>query len=481
MPASTGPRRVTKALLVAQQFDDTLRRAGLDLISKLKATKRYSAVPSSQTVQLHLVILSSAPEREGYSERRSTTLAAWRDAGATVSLHTSLVPSPRLSLTVGPPTTLRATLLRTLDQGDVHLAFADASIAAAALVCGPKEEAMAEQVKSAFVETIATLVANHPATAHVAPPSLTLYLPQHPFLSDFDLDLPATQLRSVQIATSAAQQFSATFDEVVAAKRERRRSFNNAPAPTPAPVCLAIGTDSNRRHSFTPRAPSPTAAEGAVKPLLLRPAPGVGAASIAMRLSISTDDDHSSGKDLILRVSEAQTPVKEIPPASIITRPPPPSSPSTPTTAKPSLRPLQLPSTLLSRPQKSSDRAASSSSDRPTRPTSSSAPRLQLLIPTRPIAPATTPPLESSFSPESASSPEEENGPSTPPEGTKEPQTPAWDPKLYSPLVKVPPNRQTTLDESEMTPSPNTSAVKALLWLRKNRTDNALSGLSLEK
>lgn len=470
------------ALLVGHTYDADLRRAGLEIIQRAgKAARRGSSAVArgkaaatphatgarAPSVELHVLILSegAASAADDGSENSRCTFLSWltaspgkadsmrpamilalfRAAGATVHHHLLPVSSKRLSLTVSSSTAL-ASLSRALSSGSLGAALAN-GLASCAFVHSRFDEDALRAFMGAMAEYF---TAPSPDSSNVrtnALPSITLYLPKHPFLSDFDLDLPSAEVPAVRIVRSAAEHFAAASEAKSGAMGHQRRKS--------AEPLLATGTDANHRRSFTSPAPLAPSLDGSTaKPLLLRPAPGAGPQSLAMRLSIDTGVA-GEGRDVVLRVSEAQTPTK---------------GPSD------GLRPLLLrpPSSSSLRPRSTSPTrsiASSSGSLRSTRPpppATNSPPKLRLEIPASPP----TPLLVSSFSPDS-----DEPSPRTPPTSTVR-----FVPQNYSPICKLPrgaPNRsETTMSGGGKDGwSPVSREVQALLQLRVKKGERAAAGL----
>ncbi|KAL8287069.1 hypothetical protein RQP46_004075 [Phenoliferia psychrophenolica] len=341
------------ALLVALAYDADLRRAGSDLIKRTRtaATRRRSAIvrgsasalerdPSrigpatrrAATVELHVLILDSGKQgdEDEVITTRSTILAQFRAAGASVHLHVLPITSNRLSLTLAT-NTVRTTLARTLSSGQLGDALSR-GLASAAFVCTPSEDSAATESRTAFIEAMAS----HFAASSTSPASITLYLPKHDLgLHDFDLDLPTSDVRAVRILQSAGEQFEAKSAGTKEAKRRSAEPLSTSTTSPPRPTMGAMGL-----------VDSP-------KPLVLRPAPGSGPQSLSMRLSIDTGVADDGGHDVVLRVSETQTPVKDpsdgLRPLFLHPSPPKPTNTTPPPSPPPTLSSTRSPLVLLAR------------------------------------------------------------------------------------------------------------------------------------
>ncbi|KAM0754718.1 hypothetical protein T439DRAFT_377153 [Meredithblackwellia eburnea MCA 4105] len=482
-------------LLVAHTCDDDLRRAGLDIIKNIKnKSRRNSRVnptnPATQ-VQLHILLLKpdSAVNNDDEAKARSNILARLRSSGNSVHLHLVPVTSHRLSLSVSTSTAPSA-LRRALHSGQLKNIL-DSGIHGAAFVCAPRG---AEAQQAETFKTFTTLMGEYfsttktPAsvprpvstsTSSSQSPFVTLYLPRHPYLSDFDFDLPLEEQRAVSVVREAAAHFAQGSGS---GTRQQ-----DAIEQTRSMPLLSQSTDGNRRSSFAPPPfLPPVAREGdqsakQPRPLLLRPAPTAGAQSIAMRLSIpasssSEEEADRETQDLVLRVTEALTP-----PVSpneglkpLLLQPRPASVRSTSPSSRPSSIHSFPSSTMSARgtlptiPSSPTPSSSSSSSPR--------GPKLQLVIPPSPTMRPATP--SSAFSPDSETcSPANSNSPLTPSSSTTTAESPAaapFEPSKHSPICKLPPARllrSETTSSADGGFSPNTQNVRSLLWERVRRSE----------
>lgn len=249
---------------------------------------------------------------------------------------------------------------------------------------GQLSEGEQKEASRAFVEGMAIrLAASSSLAGNVGKrsvPSITMYLPHHPHQGDFDFDLPADDVRAVQLAHEAATQFASALTSYHASldptSLDDRRRTSEYPAPTPPSL-------NPRRHTYILPRPLRTPSRPPLRPLLLRPAPGSGPQSIIVRLPL-LNTSPTGAKDVVLRIVEAQTPL------------------ATPTDSTPHL--LPLPPTPPRPPQ----------------------PKLRLAIPSSspPSFPALLP--SSQFSPSTPS-----------PASALTPEESPFDSKRYSPLCKL--------------------------------------------
>lgn len=478
-----------RALLVGQSFDDNLRRAGQDMISRLKKkSKRASDLPGVMRgrttvtrgieVELHILILSRTSttsynnsldhESTTQANIRSAILAMFREAGARPFVHVTLTPlSPRFSISMSSSSTsdsLRENLLKALQNGTLGKAISvnGTGIEAAGLVLGAKDHDAGDQDQTrAFVQVFAQLFAS--PTSSIGSPAITLYLPKHPYLSDFDLDLPLDEVRALRVANAASFDFKVAFDKALALSPTRHTSLEQQQS-----------SQASKRNSYTfllptttsqNAMPMPSPSSASQKPLLLRPAPSAGPQNLTIRLSIDanpsvTEGGGGGGKDVVLRVTECQTPLEA--PTNITSGrswiPTPPLSPSAAIScSRPGLKPLSLvpgafsssgSSVTSSSLRSTSSRSTSSRSSSPSSSISSKrgGPQLHVFIP--PTSSSTSRPGPSSFfSPDTPSTPKKS-------EAEEEEDELEWDPRKVSPLEKVSliKNRKDTFEDGVLTP-----------------------------
>lgn len=350
-----------------------------------------------------------------------------------------------------------AAFLRALDTPALSKVLCDGINAAGfVFTCEDVEEGQDERLQP-FLKSIAR---SFESSKHKSPPSVTLYLPARPTRGDFDLDMDAGDVRAVQIAQNAADVLTTSASRsqgpsstlaLPSSLDTRRRSFE---LPHPFTTSAPTETD-NRRHSFLPQSSAPLASSSdsshSIRPLLLRPAPGPGAQSISMRLALNT-----KSQDVVLRVTEAQTPISPIRTAF---------SRRQPVEAAP-----PLPTASIAARSPSPPSAAVPIFSRTTRPPS---PKLHINIPTSP-QPTQTPKLVSSFSPDSDEG-EGDSGPTTPPVDS---------PYHPSPIEKIP-LHPSTKEAAEETPlsavGEGWSEVRGLLQSRVEKAEQLARRSSLRK
>ncbi|KAK4698737.1 hypothetical protein P7C70_g7534, partial [Phenoliferia sp. Uapishka_3] len=475
---SPSPETTPRALLVGHAYSPDLRRAGLDLIEKFKKNKKSAAAlkkggereldrfPSrigprgsrESVVELHVLILKEGDRDKDDDEvttSRSMILSQFRNAGASVQLHLLPITSHRLSLG-STSSTVRTALARSLESGTLGQAVSG-GLDGAAFVCLTSDNAQEGEAFKSFIEGMESVFSssstssgsssNPPAPVKTTPPFITIYLPKHAYLSDFDLDLPEVEIKAVQVLRSAAEQ----FENASSSHR------NSLPLPSPSggrghsrqkswegPL-LATSTDPYRRQTFMPSssniAPRPMGENvelgASTKPLLLRPAPGAGAATLAMRLSIDTSV--GGGHDIVMRVTEAQTPIKGPQEGlrPLLLHPPSSSGVSTrsrsPTPSlsasfgssegSSSLRSMNSLRSTLPPPGLPRARASFGAQERQ---------KLHVEIPSSVATPKSAPALQSSFSPDSTPS----QTPLTPAE--KEGLLAQFTPSKHSPICRIP-------------------------------------------
>ena len=368
--SSSGPTIV----LLANSFNADVRRAGLDLVQRAGAkNRRHSAQQPprpyklgeleriqvrSTIAQIHLLVCGASGSVSGEeAENRSIIMHKLREAGASVVLHHVPLGTNRLSISVSKPSP-KAALLRAL-QGESIAHVLEKGFSSAALVVSDGVEAKEELVKG-FMEEMAFRLARRSTATATSPPNLAIYLPQHAHLGEFDLDLPSEQVYAVRIANLAAER----FEESLGHPNPTRRRLPSSSPPSSTTTFV-------KSHA-------PTASLPHAKPLFLRPAPGPGAQSITMRLSLDTSD-------VVLRVAEAQTPIEK------------PTTPAFP------LRTNRAPRSPFLSSSSSSIRSESSSSTL-TPPSSPPRPTLKLAIPPPPPCATRSNTLTSTFSSPSPSS-----------------------------------------------------------------------------
>jgi len=303
-------------------------------------TRYPSRVGTRKAVsELHILLLArpEGTESDG-AEAVQGLLRAFTATGAQVFLHEVAQPQAKLSLasfTKGKVQMLGSTrgkLEGALEEG-TPLA-AQLGLDAGELWVGKGEDHKAPDLREVGLvfphDTDADITESSTGFMQVVASRLggktpvTVYLAPRPTSADFDTD--EEQPRSVRIAHAAADTLTKSLaliapsaestddDDVAVVGTSKRMSLdwtglNTANASAANRKSAASGSSGHaRRHSFIPHTngsyldPSP-----AVKPLLLRPAPGPGPQSVSLRLALP-----GMNQDVVLRVAEAVSPVDEV-------------------------------------------------------------------------------------------------------------------------------------------------------------------------
>ncbi|ORY74049.1 hypothetical protein BCR35DRAFT_306828 [Leucosporidium creatinivorum] len=453
-----------RALLAAFAWDADLRRAGIELIRRLSKPKgpRHRHTRSvdpprlgglerigatQPKVVLHILILAgkTATPDEDEAEARSILLRLFREEGASVQIHTLLHTSHRLSVAV-TTSTVRTSLRRAFEEGTTLHEAIKGGLDAAGFVFG-EEEAEGNEGSKGFLEELAVILKSASPDKRTTP-SITLYLQQRPTEGDFDFDL--SEVRAEKIAREAADVFTTSLDRSAptssslfppTTRNERPKSFE-LPRGLRLNVPSGPSDPNTRRHSFVPPSQSMLdSTSSSFRPLLLRPAPGPGAQSVSLRLAIH------DAQDVVLRVTEASTPLSPTRTIPACRRPLNSTAvaeePTATTSAPPSPTPTPstIPIPILSRGR--------------SRSPNSQLPRLTIPGSPAPKSPA----LPSSFSPDSS---EGSSSPDTPPVEPETASTP-FNRLLFSPICKLPSSAKPD-GEGEGQDSP-ASAVDSPRWM----------------
>jgi hypothetical protein len=424
-------------------------------------------------VALHILILAgkSATPDEDEVEARCILLRLFREEGASVQIHTVLHTSHRLSVAV-TTSTVRTSLRRAFEEGTTLNEAMKGGLDAAGFVFG-EEEAERNEGSKGFLEELAVILKSATLDKRTTP-SITLYLRQRPTEGDFDFDL--SEVRAEKIAREAADVLTSSLGHSAptssslfppTTRNERPKSFE-LPRGLRLNVASTPSDPSTRRHSFIPPSQSMLdSSSSSFRPLLLRPAPGPGAQSVSLRLAIH------DAQDVVLRVTEASTPLSPTRTIPAFRRPTAVAEEPTGISAPPS--PSPTPSTI-SIPILSRGRSRSPSCQLP-----------RLTIPS--LSAPKFPALPSSFSSDTSS---DTCSPDTPPIEPETASTP-FNRLLFSPLEKLPPSAKPD-GEGEGEDSP-ASAVDSPRWMdirgllkkrveqgdaRKKREEAEASGILFE-